>query len=82
MECCVCGNNPCNCPRINEGEYACMIQDIKINADLDRRPVNELGCKGPYYKYVRFPIYVTWSDDISFNEITSFAITYDQRILR
>ena len=35
------------------------IQSITVNADLGREQINELGHKGPYFRYVSWPVEVT-----------------------
>lgn len=42
--------------------YSTMIQSIKISADLSRKEIYELGRKGPYCRYVKFPINTTAFD--------------------
>ena len=40
-------------------QYGAHIQSITISADLGRDPINELGRKAPYHRYVTFPVEVT-----------------------
>lgn len=39
--------------------FAQMIQPIKVSANLTREKLFEVGRKGPYYRYVKFPVEVT-----------------------
>lgn len=38
---------------------AAHIQNISVSADMGREPIMELGHKGPYYRYVSWPVEVT-----------------------
>ena len=40
-------------------EYGAHLQSISISTDLNREDLFELGRRGPYYKYVNFPVEVT-----------------------
>lgn len=40
------------------GDYGAHIQSIKISTNLGRENLNELGRKGPYHRYVNFPVEV------------------------
>jgi len=39
-------------------EYASMLQNIKVSADLGRKELFELPRRGPYHRYVNFPVEV------------------------
>ena len=41
------------------GVYGAHVQNISISADLGRDNLNELGRKGPYFRYVNFPVEVS-----------------------
>jgi len=41
------------------GEYGAHIQSIKCSTSLGREQLNELGRKGPYHRFVNFPVQVT-----------------------
>lgn len=41
-----------------DGNYGAHIQSIRVQANLGRESLNELGRKGPYHRYVNFPIEV------------------------
>lgn len=41
------------------GEYGAHIQNIRIQTNLGRENLNELGRKGPYHRFVNFPVEVT-----------------------
>lgn len=41
------------------GKFGAAIQNITVSADLGRETLNELGRKGPYHRYVTFPVEVT-----------------------
>lgn len=43
---------------LNPGLYSSMIQRIKISTKLGREQLYELGRRGPYYRYVNFPVEV------------------------
>jgi hypothetical protein len=43
----------------NSGLYSSMIQRINISKDISREQIYELGRRGPYFKYVNFPIEVS-----------------------
>ncbi len=40
------------------GDYGAHIQSIRVQANLGRENLNELGRKGPYHRYVNFPVEV------------------------
>jgi hypothetical protein len=40
------------------GQYGAHIQSIRVQANLGRESLNELGRKGPYHRYVSFPVEV------------------------
>lgn len=40
-------------------QYGAHVQSINISADFGREPMNELGRKGPYFRFMNFPIEVT-----------------------
>lgn len=42
----------------SDGSYSCALQSIRISADLGREAIYELGHKGPYYRFINFPIQV------------------------
>lgn len=44
--------------------YGAHIQNITVRADLGRDAIYELGRKGPYFRYVRFPVQVTTDIEI------------------
>lgn len=37
---------------------SCALQSIRVSADLGREAIYELGHKGPYYRFINFPIQV------------------------
>lgn len=41
------------------GVYGAHVQNITISADLGRDNLNELGRKGPYFRFVNFPVEVS-----------------------
>ncbi len=43
----------------NSGLYNSMIQSFPISVDLLREEVWELGRKGPYFKWIDFPVEIT-----------------------
>lgn len=45
----------------NGADYDAHLVSIDISADLGREAINELGRKGPYHRYVTFPIAVDCS---------------------
>ena len=40
------------------GNFAAHLQSISVSVDLGREALNELGRKGPYFRYVNFPVEV------------------------
>lgn len=44
---------------LTAGVYGAHLQNITISADLGRDQLFELGRKGPYYRFVNFPVEVT-----------------------
>jgi hypothetical protein len=55
---------------LSGGEYGAHIQSWNVNVDLGREELFELGRRGPYYRYVNFPVEVT-------NEITVITTSGD-----
>jgi len=49
------GTNPTD----GEGNYAAHLQSFTVSTDLGRESLNELGRKGPYFRFVNFPTEVT-----------------------
>lgn len=43
----------------SEGDFAAHLQNISISTNLGRENLNELGRRGPYYRYITFPVEVT-----------------------
>lgn len=43
----------------SEGNFSAHLQSITISTDLGREALNELGRKGPYFRFVSFPTEVT-----------------------
>ncbi len=41
-----------------DGNFGAHVQSIKISTDLGRTQLNELGRKGPYYRFIEFPVQV------------------------
>lgn len=41
------------------GAYDVHVQNITVSAEFGRTPINELGRRSPYYRYVEFPVEVT-----------------------
>ena len=39
--------------------FSAMIASIQVNVDLSRESINELGRRGPYFKFTQFPVEVT-----------------------
>lgn len=50
-----------------DGVFGAHVQNISISADLGRDNLNELGRKGPYFRFVNFPVEV--STEIEVNSI-------------
>lgn len=46
-------------------EFGAHLGSISVSADLGRENINELGRKGPYHKYVTFPIEVTCEFEVT-----------------
>jgi hypothetical protein len=45
--------------------FAAHVQTITVSADLGRDALNELGRKGPYFRYVNFPVEVTTEIEVT-----------------
>ena len=41
---------------MNENVFSTMIQKINVPPNFTRENINELGRKGPYIKYIKFPL--------------------------
>lgn len=41
------------------GNYSAHLQSLSVSVDLGREALNELGRKGPYFRYVNFPVEVS-----------------------
>lgn len=41
------------------GLYSSQIQSIKISCPLSREEIFELGRKGPYHKFINFPVEIS-----------------------
>jgi hypothetical protein len=41
------------------GDYGAHIQNIRVNCSLGRENLNELGRRGPFHRFVNFPVEVT-----------------------
>lgn len=57
---------PCNSDKVvfddnyrDDDGYNCHIQNIKINTDFGRDEIHELGRRGPYHRFVDFPVKIT-----------------------
>ena len=48
--------------------YDAHVQTISVSADLGRDSLNELGRRGPYHRYVNFPVEVTTEIEITSGE--------------
>lgn len=46
-------------PQQSDGSYSAHIQNVRVSANLGREQLFELGRRGPYYRYVQFPVDVT-----------------------
>lgn len=54
-----------------DGVYGAHVQNITVSADFGRDNLNELGRKGPYFRYVNFPVEVS-------TEIETYSLEGDQ----
>ena len=45
--------------RDSEGNFSAHLQSFTVSTDLGRESLNELGRKGPYFRFVNFPTEVT-----------------------
>lgn len=50
--------------------YGCHVTDLSVSTNLGRESINELGRRGPYYRYATFPVDVT-------TEITIISLSGD-----
>ena len=50
------GYNP---PASNNNGYAARIQNVRINTNLGRQPLYQLGQRGVFYRYAEFPVQVS-----------------------
>lgn len=41
-----------------DGNFGAHVQSVRVQANLGRESLNELGRKGPYHRYVNFPVEV------------------------
>lgn len=46
------------------GNFAAHVQNITVSADFGRENINELGRRGPYHRFVQFPVEVTTDIEI------------------
>jgi len=46
------------------GNFLTHVQNITVSADFGRENINELGRKGPYHRFVQFPVEVTTDIEI------------------
>lgn len=53
------------------GNYGAHLQSVSISCDLGRPELFELGRRGPYFRFVQFPVQVTC-------EISTLATQYDK----
>jgi hypothetical protein len=49
---------------LSGNDYPCHVQNITVTADFGRDSINELGRKGPYARFVNFPVEVTTDIEI------------------
>lgn len=54
-----------------DGDYSSHLQNLSVSVDLGREELLELGRKGPYFRFVNFPVQVT-------TEITMTSASGDQ----
>jgi hypothetical protein len=54
------------------GVFGAHVQNITVSADLGRDNLNELGRKGPYFRFVNFPVEVS-------TEIETISLQGDQK---
>lgn len=47
------------------GVYSASIQSVKVSANLGREQLLELGRRGPYFRYVNFPVEVSTTIEIN-----------------
>lgn len=60
--------NGWNLAQSEEDAYEAHLQTVTISTDLGREELFELGRRGPYHRYVSFPIEVTCSIDVTSSE--------------
>lgn len=48
----------------SDGNYACSVQNISVSFDLGRQNINELGHKGPYFRYPNPIVEVTTTFEV------------------
>lgn len=60
----------------SNGAYGAHIQSIRVSANLGRDQLFELGKRGPYYRYVNYPVQVTC--DIETTSVAGDNITADE----
>jgi hypothetical protein len=49
----------------SDGNFSAHVQTITVSADLGREALNELGRRGPYFRYVNYPVEVTTEVEIT-----------------
>lgn len=50
---------------LTAGVYGAHVNSITVSCDLGREQINELGRRGPYIRYVRFPLEVTCEIEVT-----------------
>jgi len=50
---------------LTDGEFGAHVSNITVSADLGRETINELGRKGPYHRFVSFPVEVTCEIEVT-----------------
>jgi len=48
-----------------DGNFGAHVNNITLSADFGREQINELGRKGPYHRFVTFPVEVTCEVEVT-----------------
>jgi len=50
---------------LTDGKYGAHLSNITVSCDFGREEINELGRKGPYHRFVTFPVEVTCEIEVT-----------------
>lgn len=64
----------------SDGQFACHVQTISVSANLGRDSIYELGRKGPYTRFVAWPVDVTTDIEITGIKWDNISATVDPSV--